>query len=134
MGGMCSPPLSRARCAVVLLAAALVVGPLQLLFSAPPALKRPPRVAAVVPDREVKLAAQTLPTGVDRVEADRNATAGIDGVDRRVDVDVAVIDGMVDLAHPDLNVWMWADCTGENASTPSLHGTHVAGTIGALDN
>ena len=40
-----------------------------------------PRVAYVVEDRLVQAVAQTLPTGVDRIEADRNSTARIDGVE-----------------------------------------------------
>ena len=54
---------------------------------------------------------QTLPTGVDRVGADLNASANIDGVDDRVDVDIAIIDTGVDLGHPDLNVFRAVDCT-----------------------
>ncbi len=46
----------------------------------------------IEPDREVHAFQQILPTGVDRVEADRSWLARIDGVDQRADVDVAVID------------------------------------------
>ncbi len=86
---------------------------------------------------------QTLPTGVDRIDADLNATANIDGVDNRVDVDVAVIDtGIYD--HPDLNVFMTTNCARKGPLNTTCkdndgddgngHGTHVAGTIAALDN
>ena len=54
---------------------------------------------------------QTLPTGVDRIDADLNATANIDGSDDRVDVDIAIIDTGIDLDHPDLNVYEAVDCT-----------------------
>ncbi|MCH8808715.1 MAG: protease inhibitor I9 family protein, partial [Proteobacteria bacterium] len=47
---------------------------------------------------------QTLTTGVDRIDADLNATASIDEFDDRVDVDIAIIDTGIDLDHPDLNV------------------------------
>src|SRR5215218_8651426 len=47
---------------------------------------------------------QDLPAGVDRVDADQNPTAAIDGRDERVDADVAVLDTGIDPNHPDLNV------------------------------
>jgi len=51
-----------------------------------------PAVRWVQRDRRVRIAGQTLPTGVNRVDADVNATASIDGVDGRVDADIAVLD------------------------------------------
>lgn len=102
------------------------------------AIEALPGVAWVQEDSPVRTTAQSTPAGIDRAEADLSPTAAIDGADQRVDVDVAVIDTGVDLDHPDLNV----DRAGaENCSTLSLsadddhgHGSHVAGTIGALDN
>ena len=96
-----------------------------------------PRVAWVQPDRPVSIAAQTLPTGINRVDAELSPTARINGLDERVNVDVAVIDTGVDLDHPDLNVYTAGakNCsTGRSADDGNGHGTHVAGTIGALDN
>jgi subtilisin family serine protease len=96
-----------------------------------------PRVAYVQPDRKVTATAQTLPTGINRANADASATARIDGVDQRVDVDVAVIDTGVDLDHPDLNVnrTKAKNCSlALGADDDHGHGTHVSGTIGALDN
>lgn len=98
-----------------------------------------PRVAYIEPVYIATTTAQTIPTGVPRIFANYTAL-DIDGVDdRRVNVDVAVIDTGVDLDHPDLNVVAWTRCTrGRCRSTGSDdgngHGTHVAGTIGALDN
>ena len=97
-----------------------------------------PSVKWVQRDRAVSTTAQSTPTGIDRANADASPTAAIDGVDSRVDVDVAVIDTGVDLDHTDLNVNRAA---AKNCSILALgandghgHGTHVAGTIGALDN
>jgi subtilisin family serine protease len=107
------------------------------------ALARDGRVAYVEPDREVSIAAQEVPTGVQRIGAYGNEAIGIDGTDERVDVDVAVIDTGIDLDHPDLNVVDSVDCSGGRPWRASCkgggdddhsHGTHVAGTIGALDN
>jgi subtilisin len=97
-----------------------------------------PGVASVQADVHVDIAAQAMPTGIRRAGVMASPTAGINGRDHRVDVDVAVIDTGVDLDHPDLNVYRPG---AHNCSSLALspndengHGTHVAGTIGALDN
>jgi subtilisin len=97
-----------------------------------------PQVESVQPDRQVRIAAQSVPTGVDRAKADLSPTADIDGADTRVDADVAIIDTGISPDHPDLNVHQ---AGGKNCWLSLLppmdlhgHGTHVAGTVGALDN
>lgn len=106
-------------------------------------LKRDPDVALIEPDRLVYAVGQEIPTGVDRIEADLNATAkidGIDGEDERVDVDVAIIDTGIDLDHPDLNVVAstkcsrFGGCLDGQGNDDNGHGSHVAGIVGALDN
>ena len=108
------------------------------------ALKRDPRVAYVEADQLAHIFSQEVPTGISRIYAANNSTININGVDDRVDVDVAVIDTGVQLDHPDLHVVASTDCSGGSPFRGSCtdgageddngHGTHVAGTIGALDN
>ncbi|MFJ6674822.1 S8 family peptidase [Actinosynnema sp. NPDC091369] len=96
-----------------------------------------PRVALVQRDGVATIAAQSVPTGIDRIDAESSPTARINGVDERVNVDVAVIDTGIDLDHPDLNVHTAGakNCsTGRSADDGNGHGTHVAGTIGAKDD
>ncbi len=68
---------------------------------------------------------ETLPTGVDRIDAEGQGPGA----------PVAVIDTGIDLDHPDLNVAGGVNCTsGRSYDDGNGHGTHVAGTIGAYAN
>lgn len=98
------------------------------------ALARHPLVLSVMQDPVVQIDAQTTPTGITRIGAPSNPDAKIDGLDERVNMNVAVIDTGSG-PHPDLNVVGGVDCTGSGTyNDQNGHGTHVAGTIGALDN
>ena len=108
------------------------------------AIASSPRVAYVEKDMLHTIDAQEVPTGIRRIFANGNGNLDIDGTDDfRVDVDVAVIDTGIDRQHPDLNVVggincaagniFVATCTGDG-DDDHYHGTHVAGTIAALDN
>lgn len=101
------------------------------------AIQSDPRVAFISADRPVRAIAQTLPTGVDRVEADLSSTLAGDG-SGSVNVPVAVLDTGIQTNHPDLNVAGGESCIGfifgSSFNDGNGHGTHVAGTIGAKDN
>ncbi|MGV7226672.1 MAG: S8 family serine peptidase [Nitrosopumilus sp.] len=77
---------------------------------------------------EDSLPPQTIPTGISLIHATTTGT---------VDVNVAVIDTGIDENHPDLNVVDGVNFVfrGKNTFDDGHgHGTHVAGTIGAIDN
>ena len=105
-----------------------------------------PLVAYVEADRTFTVTAQSTPAGIDRIDADTAVGAGSGAA---VDVDVAVIDTGVDGDHPDLNVHRQVDCTSAFLGLVSFgnsgceegtgdddhgHGTHVSGTVGAIDD
>jgi subtilisin len=109
------------------------------------AIARSPVVSFVERDQIMEAFAQTVPMGIKRIFAEANTKLGIDGIDDlRVDVDVAVIDTGIDFDHPDLNVVARTDCSGGSPFKASCsdgtgddgngHGTHVAGTVAAIDN
>ncbi len=80
-------------------------------------------------DNVISIAAQTIPTGVSRIGTSVAKGSG---------VTVAVVDTGIDLTHPDLagNIINGGiNCIKKgNANDDNGHGTHVAGTIAAIDN
>lgn len=108
-----------------------------------------PRIAYIEQDVVVRATAQLLPTGINRIDAELNPAAHIDGVDvlaDRIDVDIAILDTGIDLDHTDLNVFSHTYCKPQgpfsancvdndpDANDVNGHGTHVAGTAAAIDN
>jgi len=73
--------------------------------------------------------AQATPWGVARVHAPLAGNTG-------AGIKVAIIDTGIDLDHPDLVVREKVDYTGsrKGADDENGHGTHVAGTVAALNN
>ena len=111
-----------------------------------PAIINNPNFASIEPDITVQVFEQVIPTGISRIFSD---IAMGDGVDDRVDADVAVLDTGIDWEHNDLNVVDGVNCLSfvrirgryqyycdetMNGDDDHYHGTHVAGIIGALDN
>jgi subtilisin len=100
------------------------------------ALRADPAVAFVSADREVHAIAQTLPTGVDRIDGDVSSQLSGNSLGSVSGLAVAVIDTGSG-PHPDLNVVGGVNCsTGKPGvfKDGNGHGTHVAGTIGAKDD
>jgi subtilisin len=98
------------------------------------AVRSDSRVAYVSADRTVHAVAQTLPTGINRIQGDSSSTLSGNG-SGSVGTAVAVIDTGIDRSHPDLNVAGGKNCsTGRSYNDGNGHGTHVAGTIAAKDD
>ncbi|MFC7080085.1 S8 family peptidase [Halorussus caseinilyticus] len=101
-------------------------------------LEQSPNVRYVEENGQMQALAQTLPWGVDRVDADVQSAEG-NGAD------VAIIDTGIDGNHPDLEANLGAGAYATQCSSYSAectygwgddngHGTHCAGIAGAVDN
>ena len=99
-------------------------------------LSNDPRIDNIYPDRIIAMkkpgteppAGQAVPWGITRVG----------GAGNGVGKTAWIIDSGIDLDHPDLNVDVSRSVTfvirTKNADDQNGHGTHVAGTVAALDN
>ena len=105
-------------------------------------IRNDPRVLFISDDRPVSASAQTLPTGVNRIDAENGSLYGTPLVPTdwtnpntvAIRTAVAVIDTGSG-PHADLIIAGGYNCsTGQSYSDGNGHGTHVAGTIGAKNN
>ncbi|HEV2121894.1 MAG TPA: S8 family peptidase [Chloroflexota bacterium] len=97
------------------------------------AVRNDPRVLYVEQDGEVQAIDQTLPWGIDTIDADRSSTQAGNGTGAVGNVNTYIIDTGVD-RHADLNLVNHVNfAKGPNRDCHG-HGTHVAGTVAAKDN
>jgi subtilisin family serine protease len=90
------------------------------------------QVAYVEPDQKTYAQAQTLPWGINRIDADVSSTDAGNGSGAVSNVNAYIIDSGI-YRHTDLNVVGHVNFAGGNNTDCNGHGTHVAGTVAARD-
>jgi subtilisin family serine protease len=98
------------------------------------ALERDPMVAYIEADGPMTAFAQTLPWGINRIDADVSSTLAGNGSGDVTNVNAYIIDTGIDTAHADLNVVRHVNFAGGPNRDCHGHGTHVSGTVAARDN
>jgi subtilisin len=90
--------------------------------------------ATVCTSQDFNPSVRCIPTGIDRIDGDLSSTKSGNGRGS-VNINVAVLDTGIDVHHPDLAVAGGVNCSSDKTFDDlEGHGTHVSGTIGALDN
>jgi aqualysin 1 len=97
------------------------------------ALEDDPRVASIELDGEMFAIDQTLPWGIDQIDADVSSTLAGNGAGAIGNVNVYIIDTGIG-KHSDLNRVAHVNMAGGKNDDCHGHGTHVAGTASARDN
>ena len=101
------------------------------------ALEQEPGVRYVEPDGPVYALDQTVPWGIDRVFGDESYSFDTWGITRGDGIAVAILDTGIDENHEDLPELLGGINTIDDThwgADGHGHGTHVAGTVAALDN
>lgn len=98
------------------------------------ALSKNPNIELIEPDGIAQITGETVPWGINKVNAPETQALGFDGTG----IKVAIIDTGVDYNHPDLAANYLGGYDYVNNDNDPMddhsHGTHVAGTVLGIDN
>lgn len=98
-------------------------------------LENDPMVSYVEADGTMIAIAQVIPYGITKVGAVASPTANAgDGKGAITNVNAYIIDTGIDTTHTDLNVVNHVNFASGPNKDCNGHGTHVSGTVGAIDN